>query len=374
MKKYELVFSKDQEGVFRVSLVKDPALETTLLHFNAEKPQIFHFTEDEKQIVYAPAMIPNKLIFRADVNGENAQVFYTSDTIDQLQKNYFKNGHNSTTNINHNQKENIEGVYPFESWIVQDPANDKSNAMGFNLPAGTWMMGYKIDNQEVWNEVKNGNLDGLSIEARLGFKEVNNNENYNKQTMNKKSIFKSIKDFFMANEDKKEFASGDKKVFAIELKEGEILTDEAGEPMANTEVEIDSKIYKTDDLGTITAIEDKPAEEVPAEDTPAEEMADETPADAPAEDPKAEDAPADEPAKDDQGDLKAENEQLKKDLATAQEELAKLQAEKIKADAELTEMKAQTPAAEAIKNIPPATTKSYDEMSNFEKMQHNKQK
>ncbi|MDQ8012940.1 MAG: XkdF-like putative serine protease domain-containing protein [Flavobacterium nitrogenifigens] len=364
MKKYELVFSKDQQGVFRVSLVKDPALETTLLHFNAEKPQIFHFTQDEKQIVYAPAMIPNKLIFRADVNGENAQVFYTSDTIDQLQKNYFKNGHNSTTNINH-QAEDTTGIYPFESWIVQDPANDKSNAMGFDVPAGTWMMGYKIDNDQVWNDIKSGNLDGLSIEARLGFKEVNNNENYNKQTMNKKSIFKSIKDFFMANEDKKEFTSGDKKVYAIDLKEGEILTDEAGEPIANAEVEIDSKLYKTDDLGTITAIEDKPAEEEKA----TEEMAEETQADVPAE----AEAPA-EPADESQDDLEAENEQLKKDLATAQEELAKLQAEKIKADTELTEMKAQTPAAEAIKNVPPAFTKSYDEMSNYEKMQHNKAK
>lgn len=362
MKKYELVFNKDEQGVFRVSLVKDPALETTLLHFNAEKPQIFHFTQDEKQIVYAPAMIPNKLIFRNDVNGENAQVFYTAETIDQLQKNYFKNGHNSQTNINH-QAEDTTGVYPFESWIVQDPQNDKSNAMGFDVPAGTWMMGYKIDNEQVWNDVKSGNLDGLSIEARLGFKEVNNNENYNKQTMNKKSILKTITDFFMANEDKKEFESGDKKVFAIELKEGEILTDEAGEPIANATVEIDSKLYKTDDLGTITAIEEK----APEETQEAEEMADETPTEeAPAE--------AEEPAEAPQEDLKAENEQLKKDLATAQEELAKLQAEKIKAETELTEMKAQTPATEAIKNVPPVITKSYDEMSNYEKMQHNKAK
>ncbi|MDQ1165908.1 XkdF-like putative serine protease domain-containing protein [Flavobacterium sp. SORGH_AS_0622] len=366
MKKYELVFNNEEQGVFRVSLVKDPAIESTLLHFNAEKPQIFHFTQDEMQIVYAPAMIPNKLIFRADVNGENAQVFYTSDTIDQLQKNYFKNGHNSTTNINH-QTEDTTGVYPFESWIVQDPINDKSNAMGFDVPAGTWMMGYKIDNDQVWQDVKSGNLDGLSIEARLGFKEVNNNENYNKQTMNKKSILKTITDFFMANEDKKEFESGDKKVFAIELKEGEILTDEAGEPIANATVEIDSKLYKTDDLGTITAIEEKASEEK----QDAEEMADEkTTEEAPTES----EAETQEPVKAPQEDLKAENEQLKKDLATAQEELAKLQAEKIKADTELTEMKAQTPATEAIKNVPPAITKSYDEMSNYEKMQYNKGK
>ncbi|MHC0441009.1 XkdF-like putative serine protease domain-containing protein [Flavobacterium sp. 3-210] len=366
MKKYELVFNKDEEGVFKISLVKDPAIESTLLHFNAEKPQILLFTQDEKQIVYAPAMIPNKLIFRKDVNGENAQVFYTSDTIDQLQKNYFKNGHNSTTNINH-QAENTAGVYPFESWIVQDPRNDKANAMGFEVPAGTWMMGYKIDNEQVWNEIKNGNLDGLSIEARLGFKEVNDNNNYNKQTMNKKSIIKSIVDFFMATEDKKEFQAGDKKVFAIDLNEGEILTDEAGEPLSNAELEIDSKIYKTDDLGTIVSIEDKPADE-PKEEAPAvEEMAE----DAPAEEPKADEQPAEDAPK---VDLEAENEQLKKDLAKAQEELAKLQADKVKAETELTQMKAETPATQPIKNVPVQTIKAYEDMTNYEKMQHNKSK
>ncbi|MEN2402295.1 XkdF-like putative serine protease domain-containing protein [Flavobacterium sp. MC2016-06] len=363
MKKYELVFNAEHEGVFKISLVKNPAIESTLLHFNEEKPQILHFTQDEKRIVFAPAMIPNKLIFRNDVNGENAQVFYTAETIEKVQQNYFKNGYNSVTNINH-QADNVDGVFMFESWTVNDPQNDKANAMGFDVPAGTLMMGYKIDNDTIWQDIKSGNLDGLSIEAMLGFKEVQDNNKFNKQTMNKKSIIKSIKDFFMASEDKKEFEAGDKKVYAIELKEGEILADEAGEPIGNAELEIDSKIYKTDELGTITSIEDKPADEPKEDPAEVEEMAE----DAPAEDEK----PADETEP--KEDLKAENEQLKSDLAKAQEELAKLQAEKVKADAELTTMKAQTPAAAPIKNVPVQAVKTYAEMSNYERLQFNKSK
>ncbi|KLT69929.1 XkdF-like putative serine protease domain-containing protein [Flavobacterium sp. ABG] len=367
MKKYELVFNAEHEGVFRISLVKDPAIETTLLHFNADKPQVLHFTQDEKRIVYAPAMIPNKLIFRNNINGENAEVFYTAETIEKIQQNYFKNGYNSVTNINH-QNENITGVYPFECWIVKDPQNDKSNALGLDVPAGSLMFGYKVDNDQVWNDVKSGNLDGLSIEAKLGFKEVNENNNYKKQTMNKKSIWQSIKDFYMASEDKKEFQAGDKKVFAIDLKEGEILTDEAGEPIANADLEIDSKLYKTDDLGTILTIEDKPTEEAKDEPKEVEAVAE----DAPAEDNKEDETPAEDEAP--KEDLKAENEQLKSDLAKAQEELAKLQADKIKADTELTQMKAETPATQPIKNIPVQPIKSYEEMTNYEKMQHNKRK
>lgn len=362
MKKYELVFNADNEGVFRISLVKNPAIESTLLHFTKEQP--LYFAQEEKRIVYAPAMIPNKLIFRNDVNGENAQVFYTAETIEKLQQNYFKNGYNSVTNINH-QKENIDGVYLFESWIVQDPKNDKSNAMGLDVPAGSLIQAYKVDNDSIWQEVKSGNLDGLSIEARLDFKEIINNENYNKQTMNKKSIYKQVVDFFMASDDKKEFEAGDKKVYATELKEGEILTDENSEPLVNGTFEIEDKIYKTDDLGSILSIEDKPADEAPAENEKEVEAVEE-------EAPKEGEKPSEDEAP--KEDLKAENEQLKKDLATAQEELAKLQAEKIKSDEELTQMKAETAAATAIKNVPTFKDKDYSEMTNFEKMQYNKSK
>jgi hypothetical protein len=40
---------------------------------------------------------------------------------------------------------------------------DKSTAMGFNLPRGTWMASYKINDEETWQKIKNGELNGYSI-------------------------------------------------------------------------------------------------------------------------------------------------------------------------------------------------------------------
>jgi hypothetical protein len=51
-----------------------------------------------------------------------------------------------------------------ESWIVEGK-NDKSTNYGFNLPQGTWMISMKVNNDEVWNKVKLGEVKGFSIEG-----------------------------------------------------------------------------------------------------------------------------------------------------------------------------------------------------------------
>ena len=60
----------------------------------------------------------------------------------------------------------MDGVTVVESWIVTDPQNDKSNALGFkDIPKNTWMVSYKVDNNELWEKVKSGEVQGFSIEG-----------------------------------------------------------------------------------------------------------------------------------------------------------------------------------------------------------------
>jgi hypothetical protein len=42
---------------------------------------------------------------------------------------------------------------------------DKSKALGFNVPKGTWMTSMKINNKETWNKIKAGELNGFSVEG-----------------------------------------------------------------------------------------------------------------------------------------------------------------------------------------------------------------
>jgi hypothetical protein len=59
---------------------------------------------------------------------------------------------------------------------VANPANDKSSELGLVTKKG-FSYGFKVDNDAVWQQCKEGNLDGLSIQGKVLFKEVNNNTN-----------------------------------------------------------------------------------------------------------------------------------------------------------------------------------------------------
>ena len=83
MKVYEITFEKD----FKVSLVKNPALEMTMVKFSEEKEIPLYFANEEKREIFSVAMSPDKLIYRNNIQGEPANVFYTAETIEKFQQN-----------------------------------------------------------------------------------------------------------------------------------------------------------------------------------------------------------------------------------------------------------------------------------------------
>jgi hypothetical protein len=59
----------------------------------------------------------------------------------------------------------VEGVYMFESFII-DKQRGISAPAGFdNIPDGSWFGSYKIENDEVWNLIKAGTFKGFSVEG-----------------------------------------------------------------------------------------------------------------------------------------------------------------------------------------------------------------
>ena len=66
-------------------------------------------------------------------------------------------------------------VYVTESWIIEDPENDKSNFYGFeNLPKGSWMVKMRVFNKDVWKKIKEGELRGFSVSGYFEEVELEN--------------------------------------------------------------------------------------------------------------------------------------------------------------------------------------------------------
>jgi hypothetical protein len=122
--------------------------------------------DDEKRIITGPALVPEQLIYRNDKKRGEFLIKFSAYTIEKLNINFFKNFKQQNINIEHDI--DVKDVTVMESWIVKNSDNDKSKELGFeNIENGTWMVSMKIDNDEVWEKIKNGDLKGFSIEAML---------------------------------------------------------------------------------------------------------------------------------------------------------------------------------------------------------------
>lgn len=156
----------------RISLVSVPAIEEEFLLFNQIDLK-FKTLDEEKRIVTGPAMRPDIHIPRKDELGELYYGFFSKDTVRKAAEIFFKNNSNANrTNIEHEFE--IDGVYVFESWIVEDPNMDKAKALGFtDIRKGDWWVSMKVENDAVWNNyLKTGLIKGFSVEVKAGELEV----------------------------------------------------------------------------------------------------------------------------------------------------------------------------------------------------------
>ena len=122
----------------------------------------FSVQDEDQRIVVAPAMVPNNLIRRLDENGMEYYVYFSKDTVAEIAEKFFANNYTNNTDINHDGSVTKENTI-LESWIVSSPEHDKSNLYGFNVPEGTWMLSMRINNDETWSKIKNGELKGYSV-------------------------------------------------------------------------------------------------------------------------------------------------------------------------------------------------------------------
>ena len=168
--------------LFAVSLVEDPAIESNFIALSKEK-QIIQL-ENEKRLLVGAALIPNKPIYR-NINGKEFYISFDEATIEKLAQDFLANDYQHNITIEHQQ--GVDDITVVESWI-KTSENDKSVGYGLNEPIGTWFISVKVNNEEIWNKVKNGDYKGFSIEAMVGLDE--NLELNNQLSMNEELIEK----------------------------------------------------------------------------------------------------------------------------------------------------------------------------------------
>ena len=123
-----------QYGLQDVALVESPAYESNFVKFHSEHKALFAIQNEESQ-------------------------------------KWAKENRNLNVKATHEAEGNVNDVFIFESFVTDE--NRVQSVKGFeDLPYGTWFMTMKVNNDEVWNKVKQGEFNGFSLEALFKLKPV----------------------------------------------------------------------------------------------------------------------------------------------------------------------------------------------------------
>ena len=164
IKKYKVGIDSETEAI---SMVTEPAIESDFVFLSKDNAIVKEaFSTDEKHMVYGAVLRPDFPIYRND--GENEYYLeFTSESIERMARDYMMNYRQGNVTIQHEEYANE--VFMVESWIKQDMDKDKSVSVGLDksLPIGTWFCGFYVNNNDVWERIKSGELKGFSVEAMI---------------------------------------------------------------------------------------------------------------------------------------------------------------------------------------------------------------
>jgi len=154
-----LIDEANESFVSAIALVENPAIESDFIAFNSQQN---FAANDERQELLGAAMIPDKPIFRNGDNGKNFYAVFSKDTIRQIAQVFAQKGLFNETNIEHT-------IIPADSFVFQSYIVDSEKGIsapkGIDAPDGSWIVGVKVNNPDVWQSIKQGLIKGFSVEG-----------------------------------------------------------------------------------------------------------------------------------------------------------------------------------------------------------------
>jgi len=138
---------------------------------------------EDKQEIFGPAMLADVAIYRNDLQLGEYNVVFDKATIYKIAQKFFEKDFNKNFNLMHDPNQKCKGVYAFQSYIV-DSTEGRPAPKGYeDAKDGSWFLGVKVNNAEVWSKIKSGEIKGFSVEGVFEYK---------KQELTAKEIYYQI--------------------------------------------------------------------------------------------------------------------------------------------------------------------------------------
>jgi hypothetical protein len=194
---FELVIDTDDEsGNSAISFVDRPAIDSNFIKFSEQKEHKFKIKDEEKRIVEGYCMVAELLIARVTDEGKKFFVKFSAKTIEQIREKQSRLGLNNSFNLMHDSENKAEGVYMLDNLIIDNERGKIAPKEFEKVPNGSLWISAKVDNDEIWESVKDGTFQGFSVEGM--YKQLES-VSMDEDVINK--IIKTIQDFEKSIED-----------------------------------------------------------------------------------------------------------------------------------------------------------------------------
>ena len=160
---YDAIISDYETGMFKISLVDDPAVMSNFQAFDAhKKPMMYAIQDEEKRLVRGCIMRSDFPIYRRDEKMGEYYVIYKAEEIRKMAEKYLMEGRQNDVNLMHQEGSDVDGVQMVQYFIK----GDGIQVDGFDDCADGSLFGeFHVVNDSVWDEIKAGTYKGFSLEG-----------------------------------------------------------------------------------------------------------------------------------------------------------------------------------------------------------------
>ena len=133
--------------------------------------QKFKIVNEDERIVTGCLMESDLLIYRMNETMGEHYVKFSADTIKTIAIKWAKQKFQTNVNLMHDSNQSVKNVTMFESWLV-DKNRGVQPMKGFeDVADGSWFGSFYVENDEVWQQLKDGTVRGFSVEGLFDYTE-----------------------------------------------------------------------------------------------------------------------------------------------------------------------------------------------------------
>jgi hypothetical protein len=160
---YQAVISDEETGMFKISLVDDPAVMSNFQAFDADRrPLLYAIQDEEKRLIRGCIMRADFPIYRRDPQMGEYYVIYKAEEIRKMAEKYLLEGRQNDVNLMHQEGSDVDDVQMVQYFIK----GDGIQVDGFDECADGSLFGeFHVLDDDIWEEIKAGTYRGFSLEG-----------------------------------------------------------------------------------------------------------------------------------------------------------------------------------------------------------------